>query len=357
MSAKLYFYQILYVYFSNKVLEMGSSGELQRIVRLVVTSNDNWQIAAKKVLATYGVVAVLFLIRARRQRSQYLLPWLRNATAMSTLHLYPLFHDNKFLGSNRQLAWYVVSAIGIKCASKIPDWLPSYLTVEVISDYMMSRPLLRKLLQNLEEARLIRVRQLTLCVLFPLLYLKPFGKKWFGKSSLARDFALFYGVWNLVSIYQYCKNLIRSRRKPSTPTVRQIVPKDEWPLVSTSLIPLMDKLTELQELTVSNKHTLFEILMDSVLVKNLVPCLKWAVWRQFCIHVLSQTKLGRTRIMKSLILMLGFLVLDHNHQMDIPPQLLKYLARCQLKEYLEKRNDFKKWLTFASLNVALYTTH
>lgn len=122
-------------------------------------------------------------------------------------------------------------------------------------------------------------------------------------------------------------------------------------------MPLMDKLIELQELTASNKPTFFENLMDSAIMKNVIPCLKWALWRKFCIRVLSQVKLGRTHIMKSLILMFGFLVLDHNCRMDISPQLLKYLARCQLKEYLEKRNVLKKWLTFASSNVVLYTAH
>ncbi|GAV53292.1 hypothetical protein ZYGR_0AI05760 [Zygosaccharomyces rouxii] len=336
---------------------MGSSGELCRIVRLIVNANGSWQSVIKKIVATYGAVAVLFLIRVRRRRSQHVVTWLSNATALSTLHLYPLLRDNKLLGSNRQLAWCVVLTAALKNATRIPDWLPSYLTVEAVSDYVMSRPSLRKLLQNLEEARLVRIRQLTLCVLVPLLYLKPFGKKWFGKRSLVRDFALFYGVWNLVSIYRYCKNLIRHKRRSNTPELKLVAPREEWPSVSTSLMPLMDKLTELQELTVSNKHTLFETLMNSALVKNVVPCLKWALWRQFCIRVLSQVKLGRTHMMKSLMLMFGFLVLDHNRQMDISPRLLKYLARCQLKEYLEKRNDFKKWLTFASSNIALYTTH
>ncbi|CAR27299.1 ZYRO0C13640p [Zygosaccharomyces rouxii] len=336
---------------------MSASDGLGRIFRLIAASNGNWQSVIKKIVVTYGVVAVLFLLRVRRRRYQHLFSWLRNATALSTLHLYPLLRDKKLLGSNRQLAWCIVSAAAVKYATRVPAWLPSYLTIEVISDYVMSRPSLLRLLQGLEEARLIRIRQLTLCVLVPLLYLRPNGKKWFGKSSLVRDFALFYGVWNLTSIYRYCKNLIRRKRKSSAPTLKLVAPKDEWPLVSTSLKPLMDKLTELQELTVSNKHTLFETLMDSALVKNVVPCLKWSLWRQFCIRVLSQVKLGRTQIMKSLMLMFGFLVLDHNRKMDISPQLLKYLVRCQLKEYLEKGNDFKKWLTFASLNVALYTTH
>lgn len=332
------------------------NGGLRKIVKLI-TNNDNWQDVIRKVLATYGIGAVLFIIRRRRREKRHLYPWFRNTTALSILHLYPLLQNNKLLGSNRQFAWYIIIASALKASTRVPNWLPSYLTVEAIFDYLVSQPSLQRFLQGLEKSGLVRTRQLLFCGIVPLLYMGPYGKKWiFNQNSLVRDFSVFYLIWNLMSIYRYCKSLVRHRRKSNTPSPALIAPNDEWPLVSTSLKPLMNRLTELQELTIPNKHTLFETLMDSALVKNVTPCLRWAIWRKFCVRVLSQVKLGHTRIMKSLVLMLGFLVVDHNRQMDISPLLLKYLV-CQLDETFEKTNNFKKWLTFASSNLALYTTH
>lgn len=325
-----------------------SSG-LGRLLKLITTENG----VCRRILTTYAVSAVMFLVRIRR-RGQ-VKKWVNNTGAVAVLFLYPLvLRILSRLGlPSRYCACSITVISSLALAKSIPSWLPSYMMVESVSDYMLSLNALRQLFGGLEESRLLRLRQMIFCLLVPTIRTSP----WLRRGTFIRDFILFYCLWCLLSLYQGAKCYIKGKR-PTTPQACAKPPQfEESRLLSTSFKPLVDKLAELQELTTCNRQTFAEILMNSALVHNIIPSFKWALWKRFCRSVLSQSNLGRTHLMKSLVLMLGFQVLDQNRQMDISPRVLRYMVRVNLKEFLKPlSNRPQMMLILAFSNLALYNT-
>lgn len=304
-------------------------------------------------MATYGLAAVMFLVRIRRRNQ--LNKWIGNTSAVAALFLYPFLEKaaSQYVVRSRHCAYSFTVVTSLLVARNIPAWLSSYLAVESVSDYLQTRGPFQKLLRGLDESRLLRLRQIIFCLLIPTIKASP----WLRQTSLVYDFALFYAVWSLLSLYQRAKGCIRRKKPRQPPTCTKAWQQDEWPLVSTSFKPLIDKLAELQELATSNRQTFTETLMNSALAHNVIPSIKWALWRQFCVRVLSQAKLGRTHLMKSLVLMLGFLTLDQNRHMDVSPRILRHLLRAYLKTYVVPLSDhLQMLLILASSNLALHNT-
>ncbi|AQZ16515.1 YGR168C [Zygosaccharomyces parabailii] len=331
----------------HSVVRMSSG--LGRLLKLITTGNG----VCRRILTTYAVSALMFLLRIRR-RGQ-LKKWVNNTGAVAVLFLYPLVE--RILSRCGLRSSYCACSItvisSLALAKSIPSWLPSYMMVESVSDYMLSQTALRQLLGGLEKSRLLRLRQMIFCLLIPTIRTSP----WLRRGTFIRDFILFYCLWCFLSLYEGTKCYIKGNR-PITPQACAKPPQlEESRLLSTSFKPLMDKLAELQELTTCNRYTFTEILMNSALVQSIIPSFKWALCKRFCGSVLSQSNLGRTRLMKSLVLMLGFQVLDQSRQMDISPSVLRYMVRVNFKEFLKPlSNTMQMMLILASSNLALYNT-
>lgn len=364
---------------------------LDRAVKFVTAHNEGQgniapldaRLLLKRVISIYGLSGLLFLFKFKRILSSdinfvELRKLLRNSSALAVASsLYPALQRfiNQDCAEKRNILWGTTMIISLIVSSGVPAWLTSYVTVESVSSYLLSLRSIRRLNEGMDDSTSATSRQAILCIIVPLLYsrtdtkkqLSGAGKILFGKRSLMRDFVLFYSIWNFLSLYNFLKNSLLKRRKNKNSLVvsnkKRVV--DEWPLLSTNLKPLMDKLGEIHELTLQSSYSVFEKLMNSPIVGNVIPSLKWALWRQLCykslLHVPQnhQRYFVNTSLMKSITLMLGFFVLDGNKcSMNVRPGVLRYLIRCILTTHLKQLDDnARKSLLFATSHLAFYNYH
>lgn len=361
---------------------------LDRAVKFITASNEGQgnvapldaRLLLKRVISIYGLSGLLFLFKFKRILSSdrnfvVIRKLLRNSSALAVVSsLYPVLQTfiNKDCAKERNVLWGTTVITSLIISTNIPAWLSSYITIESVSGYLLSLRSIRKLNNEMDDSTSAMSRQAILCLIVPLLYnrtntknqLSRAGKVLFGKRSLMRDFVLFYSIWNFLSLYNFLKNSLLKRRKntnaPAVSDKRRLV--DEWPMLSTNLKPLMDKLGEIHELTLRSSYSVFEKLMNSPIVGNVIPSLKWALWRQLCYKSLLHVPRNHhryfvnTSLMKSITLMLGFFVLDGSKcSMNVRPGVLRYLIRCILTTHLEQFDEnARKALIFAGSHLAFY---
>ncbi|QLQ81121.1 hypothetical protein HG537_0E04760 [Torulaspora globosa] len=333
------------------------------VTRLVVT----------RLLSVYGTSIVLFLIKLRRlavnRRKAELWNLVRNSSGLAmVLTLVPVVRVVSGV-ENVVLAWSVAVGSALATVTNLPSWLSSYVVVESISDALLSMRTVKRVLANLGTSTLVVGRQALLCLLMPFFYSRANKRSsaaarfLFQKRSLGRDFVLFYCIWNFLSVYNSLKSFLTDSRREKVYRSQQFSSRqvDEWPMISSNLKPLMDKLIEIHEITLQDTYSLFEKIMNSPIIKNIIPCLKWALWRQLCVRTMTHTPPTRrshvagASFMKSITLMLGFFVLDGNdNKMNVRPGVLRYLIRCILTTYLGTPSlKTQRLITFLSSHLAL----
>ncbi|QLL33560.1 hypothetical protein HG536_0E04710 [Torulaspora globosa] len=334
-------------------------GALARVVSFCVAKDVNGRPALARLLLTrlislYGVSTVLFLIKLRKLTSSSrwtaeLWKYLRNSSGLAmALTLVPVIRALAGV-ENIVLPWSAAVGGALATVTGLPSWLSSYVAVESISDAVLSTRTVKKVLSNMGTSSLVIGRQALLCLLIPFFYSRAdkqssaAARFLFKKRSLGRDFVLFYCIWNFLSVYNSLKSFLRDSRREKVYRSQQYSSGqvDEWPMISSNLKPLMDKLVEIHEITLQDTYSSFEKIMNSPMIKNFMPCFKWALWRQLCVRTMTHTPPTRhnhaagASLMKSITLMLGFFVLDgSDNKMNVRPGVLRYLIRCTLSTYL-----------------------
>lgn len=329
-----------------------------------------------RLISIYGISTVLFLVRIRRlgtftNRFAEMRKFLKNAGALAILSTsIPALRGLTGVRDPR-VFWSGTIGAALWTATDLPSFLTSFVTVESISESILSMSGIKEALAHMEGSSLVIGRQMLLSLVVPLFYNRVKTTKsnsgaarfLFGKRTLVQDFMLFYSIWNFLSIYNYLKRFLLEKRRskgygPQSGSSRLV---DDWPMISGNLKPLMDKLGEIHEITLHSSYSLFEKLMNSAAMKNVVPCFRWALWRQLCVKALHHSppegykNTVNTSLMKSITLMLGFFVLDgSNNSMNVRPGTLQYLLRCVLNTYLEGTSlNVRKLITFLFSHLAL----
>lgn len=328
----------------------------------------------KRILSLYGVSAVVLLIKLRKpmsrsQRALQLQEFFRNSSGLAMAStLIPLIRLLVGL-QNDVVPWSVAVGSALAISTDLPSWLSSYVAVESISDAAMSTEVVKGILASMSDSSLTMGRQVLFCLLIPLFHLRVdkqssrAARFLLSRRSLGRDFVLFYSTWNFLSVYVSLKSLLIDTRPEKSYKSQQYSSRqvDEWPMISSNLKPLMDKLGEIHEITLHDSYSLFEKIMNSALINNVMPCLKWALWRQLCVRTITHRPPTRhdcvvgTSLMKSIILMLGFFVLDGNdNRMNVRPGVLRYLVRSTLTAYLKNTSlNVQRLVTFLGSHLAL----
>lgn len=353
-------------------------GSLARVVSVLVAKDVNGRRGLARLLVTrlisvYGVSTVLFLIKLRRLtssgRRMELWKHLRNSSGLAmALTLVPVIRVAAGV-EDVVLPWSVAVGGALATVTNLPSWLSSYVAVESVSDALLSTRTVRRVLSNMGTSSLVVGRQALLCLIVPFFYSRAdkqssaAARFLFQKRSLGRDFILFYCIWNFLSVYHFLKSFLTDSRHERVYRSQQYSSRhvDEWPMISGNLKPLMDKLSEIHEITLQDTYSLFEKIMNSPMIKNVMPCFKWALWRQLCVRTMTHTPPKRrdhvagASLMKSITLMLGFFVLDGNdNKMNVRPGVLRYLIRCTLTTYLGTASlNTQRLITFLGSHLAL----
>lgn len=317
----------------------------------------------KRVTMIQSISAIVYLSKLKKNTSSQeklkkLRSMMRNTGSLILLStLYPSLHKllGKQLPHKRFVIWCLSIISSLMMATKVPNWLVSYVTVESLSDRILSFGCIGQPISHIAESTLVLARQAILCAIIPILYVKSnkpsivsgAGKVLFTRRSFLRDFVIFYSVWNFLSLYNYGKRLLfKGRNNKDEISIRNVFHyPDEWPIRSSNMKPLMDKLTEIHEIAFQNSRPLFDKFMNSPLVENVIPCIKWAVWRQVCYKSLTHVphhnhnSAVNSKLMQSITMMLTFYILDgREYKMNVRPGVLRYLTRCILNRYLTNWN-------------------
>lgn len=348
-----------------------SSQTLSRIIRVIASSPEGedsrpqvGKQIARRISAIQSVYAIVYLIKlnkitSSKERMEYFRKLVRNSSSLSLVSsLYPILlsiFSGRF-PHKTTLLWCSTISSALLMAKDIPNWLVSYVTVESISDKLFSIRSIKAFISEWEDSTLIICRQAALCAIVPILYAKSSmglrssgaGKILFSKRPVLRDFIMFYSIWNFLSAYNFGKSmLLRTKRNKTDISIRNPFHyPEEWPIRSSNMKPLMDKLTEIHEITLRNSFSIFDKFMNSPIIQNVIPCLKWALWRQLCYKSLTHVPRSNHRsavnskLMQSITMMLAFFVLDgRENKMNVRPGVLRYLIRCVLNHYLVDFNQ------------------
>ncbi|EDO17264.1 hypothetical protein Kpol_538p24 [Vanderwaltozyma polyspora DSM 70294] len=345
----------------------------------------------KRLRSVSLVSVVILLIKLRKTpynyRSHVLKVWLRNAGSIGLLSsVSPIVNkilsfeingvsvgDDKF---KRFVSWNAAVCSFLLVVTKVPNWITSYVAIESISDSIYNLPRVHSFIENCDEKLLNSMRQVFFCFLIPILDSKVSkdnrGSQFlFGKRTLIKDFLIFLAIWDFLSLFNMIKSFfIKSKDSNTVPDVNsknnKNIHNDEKPLISSNLKPLFDKLNEIQELTNSNNFSLFEKFMNSYIIKNILPSMKWAVWRQLVLYLfVKNNKLnkknafaGCTNLMKSIILVFGFLIVDGNANLNVRPGVLRFFIRSILTNKLNKIelefDNFHNFVFLLSSQLAFY---
>lgn len=183
----------------------------------------------------------------------------------------------------------------------------------------------------------------------------------FGKRRLLTDFLMIYSIKNLLCLPNTLKKIFKvgstDNESPSTSMNRQSLfyyklNEIERPSnLTTTIQPHVDKLNEIYELRSQNYRSsshILDVLLNSHVIRNIVPSMKWALWRRLLVYVVNlnsqplycakkPTNNYRqyNKLMESSALMLGFFFLDRDNSMVIKPEFLKKLFQLAMNAYLD----------------------
>lgn len=352
-------------------------GALDRVVKFANAKDVNRRqplekLLLKRLLSIYGVAGLLFLIKLRKvafrkQWSSALNKVLRNSSSVAIAStLIPTIRAITGV-SNVWITGLASSGVALMTSTELPGWLPSYVAVESVSDALTSTGIFKRALSGMKMSNVTMTRQMLLCLLIPFFYSQAdrqnsaAARFLLNRRSLGRDFVLFYTIWNFLSVYNTLKGFFISKKaeKPYASPQYSSQQVDDWPMISGNLKPLMDKLGEIHEITLHDSYSLFEKIMNSALIDNVLPCFKWALWRQLCSRTMNHRPPKRpvvgAHLMNSITLMLGFFVLDGSgNKMNVRPGVLRYLLRCCISSRLKDTSlKVRRLITFLGSQLAL----
>lgn len=386
---------------------MEQNKHIARLIRFIREGSPNDRgdhgITSKRSLRKLEIISsvsfTLLLLKLKKtpaeQKFVVLRNWLKNTGSLGSLWwLYPII--NRALGLKNDtfkmslIPWNATLLSAISLSDNIPNWFVSYITLESFSDVLYNLPTFDSF-KKLNTCTVLHIRQVCFSLLIPLLYnnISQNGEKklssgqnfLFGKRTFTKDFILFFFIWNFLCTFNGIKKYITNSKEKNA-SKRSNNGKDtndgpvnninsnknnrdrgflEKPIFSANFKPLLDRLNEIQELAIHSHSTIFEKFMNSSLITNIIPCIKWALWRQLLLYLFYTSEKKRhinqcTNLMKSIILMLGFFVLDNDSKMNVRPGVIRFFMRSILTGQLNTTKDarFAKIVLFFSSNLAFY---
>ncbi|AAS54798.2 AGR308Wp [Eremothecium gossypii ATCC 10895] len=321
---------------------------VQQIIELVTREQDIRASIARvaRVLKVGGLLIVWRALRGGAGAAARLA-----AAAATVATAYPWLL--RATGS-RWAAWNGTIGAGLALAGGVPEWLASYVAVEAAAnagaglDAAVGKagPRTRVLLKQAVAAVLVvALHQATVKAGLA-------SRALFARRSFAMDFALFYGVWNALSLGRMAKQaLLGGRRVPE----RRRATADADEELAPNAQHLVRRLRELNELAGAGSERV-EKLLGGTVGRNFTICLKWAIWRQtvsWLFNCRPVRNVGGSQ--KVAVIMLSFLALNGDEYLNVNGRMLRFLLRSVVTQLLAARDPLlRPLLMVAGLNLEFY---
>ncbi|CCE65133.1 hypothetical protein TPHA_0J03140 [Tetrapisispora phaffii CBS 4417] len=334
-----------------------------------------------------ALTTVLLLVKLRKQKisSSLLKEAFETHKVFSLLSLlYPVLTSitKKDKSRGLQLIPFETTVLVslLNCRSNISTWLLSYVSTESIYDLINNLAVIKKW-SKLDPNIVLSLKQIILSLIIPCIAKQhqadsTIYKLLFNKRSYIRDFIIFDSVWNFLSLYNIIKQRVQAYRHrkqfDNTDTTKgyahnKNLHKRSKSSFSLNWKPLLDKLIENQDIyDITNKETIINKILNSFFVKNILPTLKWTIWRQSVYKIFaSRDKKNKvSNIHSSVLIFFSFMILngsnnDHHMDMNIRTGVIKYMLRSLLTVRLQKtdllnRRMYNKIATFLIAQLAIY---
>ncbi|AGO11985.1 AaceriAGR308Wp [[Ashbya] aceris (nom. inval.)] len=321
---------------------------VQQIIELVTKEQDARASIARvaKVLKVGGLLIVWRALRGGTGGAVRL-----GAAAATVATAYPWLLRAT---SSRWAAWNGTIGAGMALAGGVPGWLASYVAVEAASNVGSG---LGEALEKAGSRTQVLLKQAVAAVLVVALHratVKPglAARALFVRRSLAADFALFYGVWNALSLGRMAKQaLVGGRRAPE----RRRATAEADDELAPNAQHLVRRLRELNELAGAGGERV-EKLLSGTVGRNFTICLKWAIWRQtisWLFNCRPVRNVGGSQ--KVAVIMLSFLALNGDEYLNVNGRVLRFLLRSVVTQLLAARDPLlTPLLMVAGLNLEFY---
>lgn len=337
---------------------MHNNGLISRIILYVTQKHPH---ISRRVIYNSILSLILGLLKWRREKHISWDKLSRNSISLLVLGLGYQFLRNE-MGLKDVLSWCATLSTSIYLSpnGSIPNWLTSYITLESICDIKLVQRLLSSRLNN------PRIKQALLC--FTLLFLrrKTFGSKrirqlLYKNNSIWHEFIVIYAIFTVGSCIKTLKALFAKRKLNDKQQVKERSPPESR-IHSSNLKPLLDKLDEIYEVTINSQKSILEKVINSFLVENIVPSVKWTLWKKLLVasHDIEIGQPHRSNfIIRWVTLMMAFYTLDSKGEtMPIKGGIIKYLTRIIISGYMDlylhERHRSKKVILLASSVLEFY---
>ncbi|CAI2010434.1 hypothetical protein GRS66_007789 [Saccharomyces pastorianus] len=331
-------------------------------------------IILKRILQVYGINLIFFVNKWKLKKLQGvkiqlddLMPWLRESTILVLLNiLYPALKKLPILG-NDYVHWTSMVGISLMLTKgEVPSWIFAHLLIEVLHSKSKDSEIIRWLKRKFSQGTWTKFKQVFVCSMMVVLFKKLDRnslsfRALFDYRPFLTDFVTINGISSLLSIYRrVLKSAFTSSTKAnksgSNHDIRNfsqslgVKNHDDWPISSSNLKHVMDRLNEIYEITTEDNYaSLSEKIINSCFVKGIIPSLRWAIIRQ-CIEYLFAAK--RRMLMNNklrwIVMLLTFTLIDPKNKMVISPLFVKLLAKTLVNVYLKKywHHNFQKYILF-----------
>lgn len=331
-------------------------------------------IILKKILQVYGINLIFYVNKWKSKKLQGvnvrlddLKPWLRESTILVLLNiLYPALKKLPILGNN-YVHWTSMVGISLMLTKgEVPSWVFAHLLVEVLHSKSKDTEIIRWLKKKFPQGTWTKFKQVFFCSMMIVLYKKLDRnslsfRALFGYRPFLTDFITINGISTLLSIYRRIlkytfTSSAKANKSNSNHGIRNfsqllgVKTHDDWPISSSNLKHVMDRLNEIYEITTEDNYaSLSEKIMNSCFVKGIIPSLRWTIMRQ-CIGYLFAAK--RRTLMNNklrwIVMLLTFTLIDPKNKMKISPLFVKLLSKTLVNVYLKKywHHNFQKYVLF-----------
>ncbi|KAG0669897.1 hypothetical protein C6P45_003179 [Maudiozyma exigua] len=275
---------------------------------------------------------------SKRLVTKSLIKQLRNLVAIATIGITT---NGKLNGSNNSLLITCLSmGFSLLLSSiEIPLELIVYLTMECFDRILVHINSKMTKLFKFRQSHITILKQILLGLLLSLTRPKytlntGLSNFLYGKSSIICDFLILYLSMDIYSLYQTINQLLKNKKvngKHIKQYYKETIDSFHDPMRLPQ--PILNKFSEIYELSLEKHSSWKEKLLDSFIVTNLQICIKWTLWlRIFKILIHSNHKkdhIVSDYFIQSILLSLSFNMLNNSNQTDkkmtINKNLLKYL--------------------------------
>ncbi|QHS73472.1 Pex35p SPAR_G03820 [Saccharomyces paradoxus] len=332
-------------------------------------------IILKRITQVYGMNLIFYVNKWKMKKLQGenlhindIMSWLRESAILVLLNiLYPTLVKLPFL-KNDYIHWSsIVGVLLMLTMGEVPSWVIAHFLVEALHSKFKDSKLTQWLKKKrIPQGTLIKFQQIFLCSAVVVLFAKldrsslPFCVL-FDHRSFSKDFFTINAIFTVLAIYRRISKFFftsgtKSNKSGYSQEIRDfsqllgVKNHNDWPISSSNLKHVMDRLNEIHEVTIEDNYANFnEKLINSCFIKGFFPSLKWTILRQ-CIEYLFVTK--RRRLMNNklrcIVMLLTFTLIDPTSKMKISPFFVKLLAKSLVNVYLKKywHSNFQKYVLF-----------